>query len=129
MALTIKKIPEQTFLLGPGGSFRAYQCAPAASDYVAGGYLITPQQVDMSRIVGAIQLSQKYSSGGTIVWQTSLPAAAYGTTPSEGSSTGIYLVAYWSPGGTSPISAGELVEVTASTDLSAFPVELLFLGY
>ena len=124
MSLTIKKIPEMEFYLGPSGILKAYQCAPAVSDYATGGYLITPQQVGMSKIIGATQLGQEYNSSGAVDWKTSLPAAAYSNPPAEGSTTGIYLAAYQAPG-----SAGNLTEVSANTDVSAYPVWLLFLGY
>jgi len=172
MALTFKGLPEQNYLIGPSAGWRAFQATPAASDYVTGGYLIAPAQVQMYNIIGAVVIGTKYQSGGTIFWQINQPAANYGTTPSE-SLTGVYLTA-WEASGSTPSgtisipvgtnvgttgpvyadtvantltttgaatsitnatftgaagSAADFSEVAASTDLSGFPLWILFIGY
>lgn len=176
MALTFKKVPEQTFFIGPSAGWRVYQATPAASDYATGGYLITPAQVDMANIIGATILGTKYQAGGTIIWQINQPATSYGTNPVE-SSTGVYLTAWQAAGvtatgtvsaptittltnagTTAPIytnggaltqttgatgitgvqaptftgtatTAADFAEVGAGTDLSGFPLWILFIGY
>ena len=172
MALTFKGIPDQHYLIGPGAGWRAFQATPAAADYATGGYLITPAQVQMYNIIGAIIIGTKYQAGGTILWQINQPTTAFGTSPVE-SMTGVYLTAWEAAGSTpsgtiaipvgtnvgttSPVYAGNVAntftttgsatsitnaaftgaagsaadfsEVAASTDLSGFPLWIVFIGY
>ena len=173
MALTLKIVPEQHFQIGPSAGWKVFQATPAASDYATGGYLITPSQVAMYNIIGAMVIGTKYQSGGTIYWQVNQPSGNYGTTPTE-STTGVYLTAWAAAGGaptgtisipvaagtpaTYPVgtaansgntnfvatgavtitnatftgsagSASDFSEVAASTDLSGFPLWILFIGY
>jgi hypothetical protein len=172
MALTFKTIPEQHFQIGPSAGWKALQATPAASDYATGGYLITPAQVGMYNIIGAVVIGTKYQAGGTILWQINQPSGNYGTSPVE-STTGVYLTAWEAAastpsgtisipigtnvGTTSPVYAGNVAntftttgsatsvtnatftgaanaaadfsEVGAGTDLSGFPLWILFIGY
>ncbi len=168
MALTLKHIPDQTFMIGPSAGWRAYQATPAAADYATGGYLITPAEVDMYNIIGALVIGTKYQSGGTIIWQINQPSGNYGASPVE-NTTGVYLTAWEAAAATGTISipveagtpatypvgtaantgntnfvatgavtitnatftgaAGDFSEVGAGTDLSGFPMWILFIGY
>lgn len=58
MALTITKVPDCGFLAGQSQRIPCYQLAPGVSDYPAGGYPITSDDVEMEFIFGAWIIAQ-----------------------------------------------------------------------
>ena len=53
MALTITSVPDQRQYLGESAEQQVFIMAPGASDYPAGGYVITAAQLKLKLITGA----------------------------------------------------------------------------
>ncbi len=126
MALTITGVPDTRQYIGPSMISKIVQCTPSVSDYPAGGWPVTAEQLDFGNgyLYGAVLLNETYVASSAPSFKVNLPSSSYGANP-QPSVTQVNVSAYVT--GTTLYSNAP--EAPVSTDFSAYSFWLMVYGY
>ena len=123
MALNIKHFPDIRASVGPSYRIEHAVLQPAAADYISGGYLVTADNVELGKLVGA-DIVGTNSAGANYNASFVFPAASLTTAVPPAPAASVLLKVTQSAG-----AAGPLAEVAAGTDLSGVTWLARFIGW